>query len=217
VEFAIILPVTFFIVSFAIDFGRAFLGWVNITNATRLGANYAALHPDANWASPSDKDRINYVALINNDLASTNCPLVAATMPSFSGTDLGDDVTVRLSCRFQPITPFITSVLGSTLTMTSHATFQVRSGEFGSTAPVPSPPPPSPDPDASPSPTPEPQCPVPNFINERKNNAQTLWNQAGFATTVTILPGSGNYAIGSQDKVAGQLYTCAGTTLTVGP
>src|SRR5438034_112287 len=51
VEFALVLPVMLIVIMFGVDFGRAFLGWVNLQNASRLGANYASLHPDANWGS----------------------------------------------------------------------------------------------------------------------------------------------------------------------
>ena len=46
VEFALVLPVLLFLLLMGLDFGRVFLGWVNLNNAARVGANYAALYPD---------------------------------------------------------------------------------------------------------------------------------------------------------------------------
>src|SRR5213592_4301706 len=85
VEFALVLPVMLLIIMVGVDFGRAFLGWVNLQNSSRLGANYAAIHPNANWGNAGDSDTIRYTALINNDIASSNCPLTALPMPTFSG------------------------------------------------------------------------------------------------------------------------------------
>ncbi|CAN5198787.1 hypothetical protein BH23CHL9_BH23CHL9_04030 [soil metagenome] len=47
VELALILPLLLLLLLGAIDFGRVFFGWVAVTNASRVGANYAATHPDA--------------------------------------------------------------------------------------------------------------------------------------------------------------------------
>jgi len=57
---------------------------------------------------------------------------------------------------------------------------------------------------------------APLLVGEHKNSAEILWSGAGFTGTVTTLPGHGNYVIGTQDKVAGQLYPCA-ASVTVGP
>src|SRR5439155_619266 len=65
VEFALVLPVMLLIIMVGVDFGRAFLGWVNLQNSSRLGANYAAIHPNANWGNAGDSDTIRYTALIN--------------------------------------------------------------------------------------------------------------------------------------------------------
>lgn len=228
VELAVILPVVLLVLGFSLDLGRAFLGLVNLQNAVRIGANYAAIHPDANWSSGSDPDRQRYVALINGDVATTNCPLTAVTMPSFSGTTLGSTVRVSLSCQFRFITPLLTAVLGNQVAMSASTVFPVRSGEYASSAPTPTPipspspsPTPPPDPSASPTASPSPSptpipCTAPTLINQRVNDAQSIWSQASFTTTVVKQPGNGNYLIGYQSVVAGQPYVC-NTSVTVGP
>lgn len=223
VEFALIVPVLLFIVMFGIDFGRAFLGWVNLQNSARIGANYAALHPTANWASTTDPDRIRYDALITNDLSTTNCPLASLAPPTFSSTSLGGNATVGLTCRFTIITPFIGAVLPNPLNLSASVVFPVRSGTYGSVVPTPtSTPTPAPTPAPTPGPTPTPAptpCMIvaPQLIGQLKSTAAATWNGAGFTGTVTTQPpGPKNYVIGTQDKVAGQPYPC-NSSVSVGP
>jgi hypothetical protein len=71
----------------------------------------------------------------------------------------------------------------------------------------------------SPLPTPSP-CKAPGFIGHKVNEAQTMWNAAGFTTRLTIArpPGGGNYTIGSQAPlVGGQQGPCDATFESVGP
>jgi hypothetical protein len=227
VEFALVLPVMLMVIMFGVDFGRAFLGWVNLQNATRLGANYASLHPDANWASASDPDRIKYTALINNDVGTTNCPLTAVTLPTFSGTTIGSNTSVSLSCNFRFLTPFISNFWPGGMQMSASSVFHVRTGTYANTAPppsvapspspspVPSPSPsPNPSPSVSPSPSPSPSptpppCTVPNLINLYTSQVQTAWTNQNFTTTVIISrPPNGDYKVGSQSITAGQQPGC---------
>ena len=46
VEFALVFPVILVLLMVAIDFGRVYLGWVNLQNMTRIAANFAANHAD---------------------------------------------------------------------------------------------------------------------------------------------------------------------------
>lgn len=238
VEFALVVPGMLLIVMFGIDFGRAFLGWVNLQNAARIGANYAALHPTANWGDSSDPDRIKYTALVTNELSTTNCPVVTLTFPTYSSTGLGGHATVALTCRFSIITPIISSIIPNPMNMSAAAVFPVRTGTYGVIAPTPAPTAtPSPSPSPTPSPTPSPSSSTspsaspsatptpsptpcmrnaPQLIGQRKNNAATIWLNAGFTGGVVTLPPNANYIIVFQDKVAGQSYPC-NSTVTVGP
>lgn len=123
VELALVLPVLLLIVLVAIDFGRAFFGYVVLTNASRIGANYAASHPTA-WGLPGNAAyRAEYNDLITGDTDVANCALElvagAAPVPTFtdgtdtgtSPTDVSDRVDVGLSCTFRPITPIIGAVV----------------------------------------------------------------------------------------------------------
>ncbi len=73
---------------------------------------------------------------------------------------------------------------------------------------------PTPTPAATPSPTPISQCTVPNFIGVRLNLAQSIWNNAGFATRVTTV-GPGGHQITSQSLPAGYVSSGITTTITV--
>ncbi len=64
VELALVLPVVLLIVLISLDLGRAYLGWVVLNNASRAGADYAAIHPGA-WGTPGDPVRRDtYEALV---------------------------------------------------------------------------------------------------------------------------------------------------------
>src|SRR5438093_9373488 len=84
VEFSLVLPLFLLIVMFGIDFGRAYLGWVNLQNVTRVGANYASTHPSSN---PADTllyfNPAKYNALITDDFSTSNCVLGAIALPTY--------------------------------------------------------------------------------------------------------------------------------------
>jgi hypothetical protein len=228
IEFAIILPVLLLFVLMAIDFGRVFFGWVGLNNAARIGASYAATHSLA-WGSPGDAaQRADYTAQILGDANALNCTLPGSVpAPTFpNGTDLGDQAEVDLSCNFTVLTPFVSQILGGTVTIHADSVFRVRAGYAGgipvgvpTPAPTASPSPtPTPAPSATPAPTPQ-MCVVPSFIGIKANKAQSTWNLAGFTTTVLITrPPNSNYDIGHQSPaVGGQPVSCTTTIMTVSP
>ncbi len=218
VEFALIVPVLLLIILLGLDFGRVFFGWVGLTNASRIGASYAAAHPTA-WGSPgSATERDSYEAQILADAAALNCTLPGTLPdPAFAaGTDLGDTAQVTLSCTFTLLTPVVSQLLGNTITIQADTVFPIRAGLAGTTplsSPVPTPSPsPSPtatpDPSATPAPTPVP-CQIPSFVGAKVNDAQSIWFAAGFTTTVTVTrPPNGNYTITNQSTVGGQPANC---------
>lgn len=224
VEFALIVPVLMLILLLGLDFGRVFFGWVGLTNASRIGASYAAAHPTA-WGSPGNAtERASYNAQILADAAALNCALPGTLpTPTFAaGTDLGDTAQVTLTCTFTLITPLVSEILGNSITIAAESVFPIRAGLAGTTpvsssVPTPSPTPTAtPDPSATPIPTPAP-CEIPSFVGARVNEAQTMWNAAGFTTTVTITrPPNGNYTITNQSPgVGGQMASCTTTFMTV--
>jgi len=132
VELALIAPVMLLILMVGLDFGRVFLGWVNLNNTARIAANFAAANAtDLASAGTLHDDAIaRYEALIQADATTINCtlpnPIPAPTFPS--GTDLGDLAHVSLDCNFGVITPIISNILGSTVKISASSDFPVRSG-----------------------------------------------------------------------------------------
>jgi hypothetical protein len=235
VEFAMILPVLMLVLLLAIDFGRVFFGWVGLANASRIGASYAAAHPDA-WGTPGNAlEQAAYVDQILADANALNCTLPGVIPdPVFpSGTDLGYPAQVTLTCNFSLITPLVSHILGNTISISADSIFPIRAGlaggvPVGSLPPTPSPSPtPSatPDPSVTPAPTPVP-CIAPSFIGDKVGHAnlpnpliQLKWAAAGFTTTVIVTrPPNNDYTVQTQGPlVGGQPGDCDTTVMTVGP
>jgi PKD repeat protein len=133
VEFALVLPVLLLLMMVALDFGRVYLGWVNLQNMARIAANYAA--NNASGFETNDAATLAlYQQTIRNDAIANNCrmPLVAgkenAPAPVFSGYDVGDTATVSLTCSFGIITPIISNVLGTSVDVSASSQFPVKTG-----------------------------------------------------------------------------------------
>jgi len=208
VEFALILPVLLVILLFGIDFGRVFLGWINLNNVAKVAANYAAMNPTGSWAAGSE-----YQTLIQNDISGINC--TSATpypAPTFvGGNQPGANVRVTITCQFGLLTPFLNFAISNPVAVTASSAFPIRSGilpgqsliPVGPTlSPTPSPSPspiptasptpgltPTPTPTATPTaspaptPTPIPTCTVPNLVGVDIKFADEFWGTKGHGTT----------------------------------
>jgi hypothetical protein len=139
VEFAIILPVLALLVVMAVDFGRVFFGWVGLTNAVRIAANEAARNPEA-WEEGDTAEQERYGTVVLADLQTLNCDQVDENgdgsvdqddfAPSFTGYELGDMVTVSISCDFDVMTPIAALVVGSPVDLSAESTFRVFGGSI---------------------------------------------------------------------------------------
>lgn len=129
VEFALVLPVLLLILMMGIDFGRVFLGWVNLNNTARIASNFAATNA-LQMAAGNPGALATYGNLVQQDATAINCalpnPLPGPTYPD--GTDLGDRAHVEITCQFQFLTPIISDVLGSVISVTASSDFPVRTG-----------------------------------------------------------------------------------------
>lgn len=215
-ELALVLPVLLLILGGGLDVGRLFLGWVELNNAARIAANYAALHPFADWSNPTDPDRVRYEQLVSNEADALGCTLVSPLPPpAFPGTkDLGQPANASFSCSFDILMPFIGAVTGDPMTLSASSNFPIRFGGIlgvpvGPVAPTPTP---TPDPSASEDPSPPPPpppCTAPNYINSKVSVAQADWATELFTGTFTAIPGTpADYNIKWQSMVAGQAYPC---------
>jgi PKD repeat protein len=140
VEFAIVLPIILFLTLIALDFGRVYLGWINLQSMSRIAANLAANNPTA-WSAGDTAVLAKYQNQIRNDAAATNCdlpkvggtptapsPVFADTTGNGSTEDIGDTARVSLSCTFHVITPGVANVLGGTVTVSASSVFPVKTG-----------------------------------------------------------------------------------------
>jgi len=135
VEFALVLPILLLLLMVAIDFGRVYLGYINLQSMVRIGASYAAANPTG-WSGGGNATiKATYQGQITNDARATNCvlPQVGGTPtapdPAFAGTTLGSTVTVGLTCAFPIVTPVISSILGGSVSVSASAAFPVRSAQ----------------------------------------------------------------------------------------
>jgi PKD repeat protein len=139
VEFALILPILLLLTLTAIDFGRVYLGWINLQNMARSAANFAANNPEA-WLVPQDTTAITeYRNQVINDASATNCVLTPGIPddPDFrdgdgnlSTTSIGDRVTSTFTCQFTLITPIISNIVGKNVNVSASSTFPVKYGQF---------------------------------------------------------------------------------------
>jgi Flp pilus assembly protein TadG len=195
VEFALVLPLLVLLLLLAVDFGRVFFGWVGLQNAARIGANYAAQFPTADWADPSDPRRAEYLAQIGADAAAINCALPATLpIPTFpDGTAPGDRAVVGLTCNFSIITPFIAAVTGNPIELNAESTFPIRAGLVSTPGGGPPPPPPA--------------CAVvPDMVGGTVADGRSAWRSRGFSPTA-FSPASGS----DTDRVTRQDTTPSST------
>ncbi len=213
VEFALVLPLLALLLVMAVDFGRVFFGWVSLTNAARIGANYAGYTPDL-LSHPADRDE--YEALIHDHV--TGCELNPTNMndaaydPVFSdgngdnsdgNHEWGDHVTVTISCELELITPLASIIVGSVVPMRAEAVFPIREGNFAGPGGGGSPP--------------NPPCTlafIPDLLNRTVAEARAKWLTEGFpAANFSVTPDIDVNLVNSQTFTpAGIVHDCVDPT-----
>lgn len=129
VELALILPLLLLVLLVAIDFGRVYLGWINLQQMTRVAANYAADNATA-WGTPGDEAiRDRYQTMIRNDATLINCQLPdQLPVPQVGDGLIGTRVVVNLNCEFGLITPIISSIVGNTVLASASVSYPIKEG-----------------------------------------------------------------------------------------
>ena len=225
VEFAITLPLLLLIVLGTVDLGRAYFQVENLTNAVKEGAQFGSRSPtcDTNL-NPTCPDPRNVEYRVSQELSGlafsgfvAKCFDPGTTDFSAAGKALvdcqdGDLYYVEATVPFDVITPLMSNLVGSSLTLKSSATAVVLT-DFDISGDI--------NPSGSNTPAPTPtlapgNCTVPDFTNGTKiNQAQGVWTSAGgFTTTVTTIGPSGQ-AITWQSLSPGYVGSCSTTTITV--
>jgi PKD repeat protein len=148
VEFALVIPILLFLTLIALDFGRVYLGYINLQNMSRIAANFAGNNPTAWDGTVVANDavlKVKYYNQIIADAKAINCNLVDTNgdgtidandfTPTFTDrngngktTDIGDTGQVQIGCRFQVITPGIANVVGGTVMVAASSSFPVKTG-----------------------------------------------------------------------------------------
>jgi hypothetical protein len=157
------------IVLLAIDFARAYTGWVAVNSMARVGAYYAATHPDA-W--PDDlAAQAEYESLMR-DNTNMGMPCVLND-PIFEGSkDIGQHVRVEVTCDYPIITPIVASIVGGAVDISGSSTFPISYGCIGVCPPPPA--------ETTPPPPPEYCRVVPDLVDLSITGARSAWVTAGF-------------------------------------
>ena len=225
VELIVVLPVLLLLVAGAVDLGRVYFTTIALENAVKEGAFYGARDPACSSdAVPTCDDPENVRAHVEVELGGltitsfqAKCFVPGTTVFTGPGKALadcedGDLYYVRTQSPFSLITPIMSDIVGSGLTLTSDATAVVlTSFEPGSGTVIV----PTTAPTASPLPG---TCTVPDFTlgPTKISNATTVWTtNAGFAAANITTIGPNGQNITWQSVTPGTVGICLTQTITV--
>lgn len=132
VEFALLAPVMLILLAVGVDAGRMFFTWIEVVNAAREGAAYAAGNPTDNTGIAT---RVNQEANVQvqsgegSIVITTTCRNTAGTAIACStasgGNGTGNRVTVQVARTFGFLTPMVGSIFGNAFTLRGSATASV--------------------------------------------------------------------------------------------
>jgi Flp pilus assembly protein TadG len=138
VEFAIILPVFLIFLLMAIDFGRLFFTYVQVSNAAREAANYGAVQPtdtsgmqaravQEKNSQTQGEGALEPIGTVCKNPAGTTITCASAA----GGTGAGNILTVTVTQRFSFITPLVTNFFGGPLPVSADASTAVLGSAVG--------------------------------------------------------------------------------------
>jgi PKD repeat protein len=205
-EFALFLPVLLLLVLVALDFGRVYLGWINLQQMTRVAAGFAADNA-LDW--PADQAR--YEERLRAESTLINCvPDEDTWLPQYgSDISLGQHVTVKIDCEFSLITPIVSQILGNLITASASTTYPIRDGIVGSIPGGGGPTTPAPVADFTASPV-SGYSPLIVTFTDASTNAPATWDWNFSDGTAT---GTSPTATPSTESTAGPhsvVYDCGG-------
>jgi Flp pilus assembly protein TadG len=144
VEFALILPVFLLLVVIAIDFGRLFFSYIEISNAAREGANYGQGSPTDTVGITARVDQETNTQAQRGEgstAVSTACADSSGTTitcaTATGGAGPGNTITVTVRLPFTFLTPLINDFFGGGLDVTAGATATVLGYVPGADATLP--------------------------------------------------------------------------------
>lgn len=122
-EFALSLPILLLIVAITIDFGRVYFFDLSIRDASFAAARYAGMNPfDDSGIKSAAANASNGVLTTTNVTISTPANTTCDGASRVSGCPM----TISVSYVFAPITPFISSLIGSSITLNRSQTDIVK-------------------------------------------------------------------------------------------
>lgn len=121
VEFALVLPILILLLMGIMDFGRLFAGYVELQNAARDGARYAAVQQ----INPTDlANRVkNDLTILDPDQSGFSVDLEYKIDP-----DKQERVDVTLNYPMEMMTPIIGDIIGSPVNLHSKMDMRVEWG-----------------------------------------------------------------------------------------
>jgi PKD repeat protein len=145
VEFALVLPLFMLFTLIAVDFGRVYFSYVQITNAAREGANFGSVAPtnnsgiqakalqETNAQSQGGEGGVTIPAPVCKD----NLGNVINCSVSTGGAGPGNTITVTAVENFSFLTPFVNTFFSNNFVMRANATATVLgyAGANGGTPP----------------------------------------------------------------------------------
>jgi PKD repeat protein len=137
VEFAIVLPVMLFLLLIVVDFGRIFASYIEISNASREGAAYAAgtpgnatgIHAQA-VSEMNSQNQAGQGALTVTETCANSAGNSINCTSAGGGSGTGNTITVTATERFTFLTPLISFFFGGGVTLNASTTAAVA--EFAS-------------------------------------------------------------------------------------
>jgi Flp pilus assembly protein TadG len=141
VEFAVILPLLFFMMVIIIDFGRALYVQTALQNGSREGARFGTVHPT--WVTSADHPNPDNISYRTSTEPGTTVNAVDITVTCTSPGEVttnaatnragylkcavsGGRVQVVVTSQFTPLTPIISTIVGSNLTLTGSTRMAVE-------------------------------------------------------------------------------------------
>ncbi len=119
IEFALIFPLAFFLITGFLDLGRAVFYYSSLTNAVREATRYAIVHKDelnAAFNNPTDNSLQDKVLEYALGLSGTPDPLTKDDISVIieKVDDYFNTVSIEATYPYKPITPGIKELFGST-------------------------------------------------------------------------------------------------------
>lgn len=122
-EMALFLMVVLYVLAGAVNFGIAYLSYVEIRDAAQEGVVYGSIHPPYYGNTAAIEQRIKISASTPVDLTGPNVT-ISVTAPE--GTNAGNAIFVTVKYQYPILLPFINLLIGTNPTCGSCIPLQAK-------------------------------------------------------------------------------------------